>query len=109
MARLNFYSGYKQIRITLHYVNETPCITVSICNLCNYKSELASYLILLLFKIKYSFVSIVIEKSQGPSKSLHIQTIATCRKYAIENDLCWEFLSVCIVPLGLYWILLPSN
>ena len=63
MARLNFYSGYKQIRVNLLYVNETPCITESICIPCHYKSELASYLILLLFKIKYSFLSIVIEKS----------------------------------------------
>ena len=63
MARLNFCFGYKQIRMNLLYVNETPCITVSMCIPCNYKSELASYLILLLFKIKYSFVSIVIEKS----------------------------------------------
>ena len=104
MARLNFYSGYKQIRMTLLNVNETPCITVSICILCNYKTELASYLIFLLFKIKYSFLSIVIEKSYGRNRSLHIQTIAPCRKYAIENDLCWEFLSLCNIPLHFYWI-----
>ena len=109
MARLSFYSGYKKMRRTLLYVNETPCITVSICILCNYKSELASYLILLLFKIKYSFVSIVTKNSQGRSRSLHIQTIAACRKYAIENDLSWEFVSLCIVPISFYWIFLPLN